>query len=44
VKDFRKEAQSGKDQDVKGFAAKTLPTLEEHLSMANSTYAALKGK
>jgi putative membrane protein len=31
---FRKEAQNGKDADVKAWAAKTLPTLEHHLSMA----------
>jgi putative membrane protein len=31
---FRKEAQSGKDADVKAWAAKTLPTLEHHLAMA----------
>jgi len=36
VNDFRKESQSGKDPDVKAWAAKTLPTLEEHLQMAQS--------
>ncbi len=36
VSDFRKESQSGKDPDVKAWAAKTLPTLEEHLQMAQS--------
>jgi putative membrane protein len=30
---FRKESTSGQDPDVKAFAAKTLPTLEEHLKM-----------
>lgn len=34
VADFRKEANSGKDADVKAFASKTLPTLEEHLKMS----------
>jgi len=34
VNEFRIEARSGKDADVKGWAAKTLPTLEEHLKMA----------
>jgi len=36
VSDFRKESQSGKDPDVKAWAAKTLPTLEEHLKLAES--------
>jgi putative membrane protein len=30
---FRREATSGRDPDVKAWAAKTLPTLEEHLNM-----------
>ena len=37
VPEFRKEAKSGKDADVKAFAAKTLPTLEDHLKMAEQT-------
>jgi putative membrane protein len=36
VADFKKQAQSGKDADLKGFAASTLPKLEEHLKMAQS--------
>ncbi|HKG20643.1 MAG TPA: DUF4142 domain-containing protein, partial [Blastocatellia bacterium] len=31
---FQKEASRGKDADLKGFAAKTLPALQEHLRMA----------
>ena len=31
---FRTESRSGKDADVKAWASKTLPTLEEHLKMA----------
>ena len=31
---FKKEASSGKDATMKAFAQKTLPTLEEHLKMA----------
>ena len=42
VAEFKKEANSGKDSDVKAFAAKTLPTLEDHLKMAQSTDAAVK--
>ena len=33
VADFRTESKSGKDADVKAWASKTLPTLEEHLKM-----------
>lgn len=36
VNAFRRESQSGKDAEVKAWAAKTLPTLEEHLKMAES--------
>jgi putative membrane protein len=42
VSDFQKEAKSGKDADVKAFAAKTLPTLQEHLKMAQDTESAVK--
>jgi len=31
---FSTEAQEGKDADIKAFASKTLPTLQEHLQMA----------
>jgi putative membrane protein len=34
VSDFQSEAQSGSSANVKAFATKTLPTLQEHLSMA----------
>jgi putative membrane protein len=37
VSDFRKESQSGKDAEVKAWAARTLPTLEEHLKLAEDT-------
>lgn len=39
VAEFRKEASGGKDADIKGFAGKTLPTLEEHLKMAQDAHA-----
>jgi putative membrane protein len=42
VADFKKQASSGRDSDLKGFAAKTLPTLEDHLKMAQTTDAAVK--
>ena len=43
VADFQKEASSGRDSDLKGFASKTLPTLQDHLKMAQETHAAVKG-
>ena len=42
VADFRKQAQSAKSSDIKAFAQKTLPTLEDHLKLAESTKASLK--
>ncbi len=33
VGEFQKESTSGADADVKSFAARTLPTLQEHLQM-----------
>ena len=35
---FSRQAQRGSDPDVKAFAAKTLPTLEEHLKMAQAMH------
>jgi len=32
--DFRKESQSGADPDLKAYAAKTLPVVEQHLEQA----------
>ncbi len=34
VNEFKSEAQGGSDPNIKQFASSTLPTLEEHLSMA----------
>lgn len=42
VSEFKKEADSGKDGDIKGFASKTLPTLQEHLQLAQATNDAVK--
>jgi len=36
---FQKEANSGGDSGLKSFAASTLPTLQEHLSMARGLSA-----
>ena len=43
VKEFEKESKSAKDADVKKFASDTLPTLQEHLQMAEDTEGKLKG-
>jgi putative membrane protein len=37
VSAFRTEAMSGKDPEFKAFASKTLPTLEDHMKMAEAT-------
>jgi putative membrane protein len=37
VSEFKSEASKAKDPDVKQFAASTLPTLQEHLTLAQST-------
>lgn len=39
---FEKQAKSGKDADLQGWAGKTLPTLQEHLKMAQDLNASLK--
>ncbi|HKP81152.1 MAG TPA: DUF4142 domain-containing protein [Pyrinomonadaceae bacterium] len=36
VSEFEKESTKGADPDVKAFASKTLPTLQEHLTMARA--------
>lgn len=36
VREFQREARSGHDPDVKAWAAKTVPTLQEHLRMAQA--------
>jgi putative membrane protein len=42
VAEFQKEANSGKNADLKSFASDTLPTLQEHLKMAQDTAAKVK--
>jgi len=42
VAEFKKQAGSGNDADLKAFASKTLPTLEEHLQLAQTTNDAVK--
>ena len=36
---FKRESTSGKDADLKAWAGKTLPTLQEHLKLAQETAA-----
>ena len=42
VSEFKSEAKKAKDADVKDFAATTLPTLEEHLQLAQSAEQSAK--
>jgi putative membrane protein len=44
VNEFQKESTSGKDPEIKSFASKTLPTLEEHLRMAEDINSKVGGK
>jgi len=41
VSEFKRESTAGKDPDVKAFASKTLPTVEEHLKLAQDTTKAV---
>jgi putative membrane protein len=42
VAEFQKESNNGSNPDMKQFASETLPTLQEHLKMAEDTYAKVK--
>ena len=42
VADFEKAAKSANDANVKNFASRTLPTLQSHLKLAQTTYDAVK--
>jgi len=42
VAEFQKEANNGKNAQLKAFASDTLPTLQEHLRMAEDTNTKLK--
>jgi putative membrane protein len=41
IAEFRTESRTGKDPEVKAWAAKTLPTLEEHLKLAREANGAV---
>ncbi len=42
ISEFRKEARSGKDPEVRNFASTTLPTLQQHLKLAQDTEAQVR--
>ena len=44
MKDFQSAAKSAEDPEIKNFASSTLPTLQQHLEMAQSTEAATKNE
>jgi putative membrane protein len=43
VKEFQREADKAKNADVKSFASKTLPTLQDHLKMVEDLQTQVKG-
>lgn len=43
VSEFKKESKKAKDADLQKFASSTLPTLEEHLAMAEKTHDVVQG-
>jgi putative membrane protein len=43
VKEFQKEADKGKDPQIKNFASQTLPVLQQHLSKIQSIQSNLSG-
>jgi putative membrane protein len=43
VNEFKREANSGRDSQVKSFASSTLPTLEEHLQQAKQARTSTTG-
>ena len=44
IKAFRREETSARDADVRGFARKTLPALEEHLKLAKTDQVAVESE
>jgi putative membrane protein len=44
VKEFQKEANNGKDEDIKGFASRTLPVLQGHLDKIKSIQSSMQQK
>jgi putative membrane protein len=44
IREFEREEKGGMDSDLKAFVTKTLPTLREHLRMAEETEKGMGGK
>lgn len=44
ISEFRREADNGTNPDMKAFAAKSLPILEEHLKLAENASRGVKGE
>lgn len=44
IAEFQKEAQSGEDLYVKTFASNTVPTLQEHLKLAQQMMQSVSGR
>lgn len=42
IEEFKKEANDGKDPELKAFAGNTIPVLEHHLQMAEQAQQAVK--
>ncbi len=43
ISEFETEASTGRDENIKGFAQKALPTLQEHLKLAHEMLHAVSG-
>ena len=43
VGEFQKQAKSGRDEQVKSFGTNTLPTLQEHLKLAQTVSDQVSG-
>jgi Domain of unknown function (DUF4142) len=44
VSEFRREAAQARDADVKAWAGKTLPTIEDHCKQVQQLQAQVKGR
>jgi len=44
LKEFRRESDQGTDPEMKDFATKSIPTLEEHLKLAENAARDIKGE